>query len=88
MKSFGRILTALFCFGALAVFGQEDNVSVAVGGMTISEVPFRIESIRTANNKFVSVEAVSESQVRFLGWRSARPMSMCSARPARPRSFR
>ena len=42
MKSFGKILAALFCLGALAAFGQDDNISVSVGGMAIAEVPFRI----------------------------------------------
>ena len=67
MKCFGKILAALFCFGALSVFGQDDNISVPVGGMTIADVPFRVESIRTANSKLVNVEVVSDAQVRFLG---------------------
>ena len=67
MKYFGKILAALFCLGAVSAFAQDENISVSVGGMAISEVPFRVESIRTANGKFVSVEAISDSQVRFLG---------------------
>lgn len=68
MRNWGKFLTALlFCLGAVSVFGQDDNISVSVGGMTISEIPFRVESIRTANSKFVNVESVSDSQVRFLG---------------------
>ena len=55
MKHFGKILAALLCFGAVSAFAQDDNISVSVGGMTIAEVPFRVESIRTANSKFVSV---------------------------------
>ena len=68
MKQFGKILSALLlCLGAAALFAQDDNISVSVGGMTIADVPFRVESIRTANSKFVNVETVSDSQVRFLG---------------------
>ena len=49
-KFFFAVLT-LFC--CLAAFSAEDKITVTVGGMTIADVPFQIETIRTANSKIV-----------------------------------
>ena len=64
-KFFFAILT-LFCC-CMAAFSTEDKINVTVGGMTIADVPFQIETIRTANSKIVKAEAVSNMQVRFMG---------------------
>ena len=59
------ILSMLCCF--ITAFAAEDKISVTVGGMTLADVPFRIETIRTANSKIVRAEAVSDMQIRFMG---------------------
>lgn len=67
MKILKHLLVLALVFSVASAFGQDERITVAVGGMTVVNVPFKIESIRTANGKLVSAEAVSESQVRFLG---------------------
>ena len=64
-KLFLAILT-MFC-GIVTAFSAEDKITVTVGGMTIADVPFQIETIRTANSKIVKAETVSNMQVRFMG---------------------
>ena len=66
MKKLYALLATLFLFGMMT-FGQDEKITVTVGGMALTDVPFKIENIRTANNKLVKVEAVSDMQVRFLG---------------------
>ena len=59
------ILSVFCCF--ITAFAAEDKVTVTVGGMTLADVPFKIETIRTANSKIVRAEAVSDMQIRFMG---------------------
>ena len=67
MKKLCAFLTLSFLLGMMSIFGQDEKITVTIGGMSMADVPFKIENIRTANNKLVKVEAVSDMQVRFLG---------------------
>ncbi len=60
------ILAGIAC--AIPLFSQEtEKVNVPLGGMSMANVPFKIENIRTADTKIVKAEQVSDMQVRFLG---------------------
>ncbi len=68
MKLMKQLFTLLVIFPSLAFFAQDaEKINVPLGGMTVADVPFRIESFRTADAKIVKAETVSDMQVRFMG---------------------
>ena len=67
MKRIKLLIGALLVFCAAAAFGEDEQITVTIGSMSIADVPFKIETIRTANSKLVKAEAVSDRQVRFTG---------------------
>ena len=68
MKTLKALFTLLAVISGMALFAQNsEKINVPVGGMTIAEVPFKIDSIRTTDTKIVKAEVISDTQVRFMG---------------------
>ena len=69
MKLGKKILTVLAVLASgISLFAEDaEKISIPLGGMTVADVPFKIESFRTADAKIVKAETVADTQIRLMG---------------------
>lgn len=68
MKSLKQLVSLLMTVSGMMLFAQDtEKINVPLGGMTVAEVSFKIESFRTADAKIVKAEPIADTQIRFMG---------------------